>query len=173
MKVLPATIYPKTETEIQPRYSKCCKQFLDNLKITTVKVSTKPKRKAPPNIIGNLSGSKNQEILHTTSCKKALKLNTPIPPPIPSTSTSNKENNQPLPSNLSPSEDEMGITADESLCCVCQRNMPVALQSVYIIESVHWAQCDRCGHWIHLKYCCKTMCLKRGSEILRPHCEET
>ena len=118
MKVLPATIYPKTETENQPSDSKCNEQFLENLKITTVKVSTKPKRKAPPNIIGNLSGSKNQEIFQTTSCKKTLKLNTPIPPPIPSTSTSNKENNQAHTPNFSPSEDEMGITADESLCCV-------------------------------------------------------
>ena len=96
VKVLPATIYPKTETENQPSDSKCGEQFLDNLKITTVKESTKPKRKALPTIIGNLSDSKNQEILQTTSCKKALKLNTPIPAPFPSTSTSNKENSHPL-----------------------------------------------------------------------------
>ena len=107
VKVLPATIYPKTETENQPSDSKCGEQLLDNLKITTVKVSTKPKRKAPPNIIGNLSDSKYQEILQTTSCKKALKLSTPIPAPIPSTSTSNKKHTP----NFSSSDDEMGITA--------------------------------------------------------------
>ena len=55
VKVLPATIYPKGETENQPSDSKCGEQFLDNLKITTVKESTKPKRKAPPIIIGNFS----------------------------------------------------------------------------------------------------------------------
>ena len=36
VKVLPATIYPKTETETQPSDSKCGEQFLDNLKISTV-----------------------------------------------------------------------------------------------------------------------------------------
>ena len=47
VKVLPATIYPKTETENQPSDSKCGEQFQDNLKITTMKESTIPKRKAP------------------------------------------------------------------------------------------------------------------------------
>ena len=127
-----------------------------------MKESTKPKRKAPTTIIGNLSDSKNQETLQTTSCKKALKLNAPIPAPIPSTSTSNKENSHPNTPNFSPSEDEMDIAADESLCCVCDRRMPIALQSSYVIEFVQWAQCDRCDHWTHLKYCCKTRCLRRG-----------
>ena len=137
MKVLPATIYPKTESENQPSDSKCGEQFLDNLKITTVKVSTKLKKKHPLTSLKTFQTQKNQEILQITSCKKALKLNTPIPAPIPSSSTSNKENNQPHTSTFSPSEDEMGITAGESLCCVCQRHMPVALQSAYIIEFVH------------------------------------
>ena len=59
VKMLPVTIYPKTETETQPSDSKCREQFLDNLQITTVKKSRKPKRKAPSTIIGNLSDSKN------------------------------------------------------------------------------------------------------------------
>ena len=170
VKVLPATIYPKPDIspDSQQSSSKCGEQFLESRKITAVKESIIKKRKAPPTIVGTLSSSKNQGILQASSSKKLLNMKEPIP----STSSSKKENDHDPLQTSDFSEDEMEITANESLCCVCKRRMPESMKSAYVIEFVQWAQCDKCSHWTHLKYCSEVRCLRRGSDFLCPHCEK-
>jgi len=46
-----------------------------------------------------------------------------------------------------------------------------AMHLLYTIELVNWGQCDRCNHWIHLKYCSKVKVLRRNYSLYCPHCE--
>ena len=61
--------------------------------------------------------------------------------------------------------------ASSELCCVCGRFQPEELKKVVSLVLVTWAQCDQCGHWTHLRFCCKTRCVRRHDTFLCPHCD--
>ena len=162
MKVLPATINSKPDInpDSQQSSSKCEEQFFDCHKITAVKESTCTIKKSPSYYSLNITIFKKiQEILKAFSSKKPLKVNKPIP-----STSSSKEGKMIMIRSIQTSdfsEDEMEITTNESLCCVWKRRMPESMKSAYVIEFVQWAQCDKCSHWIHLKYCSEVRCLCR------------
>ena len=65
------------------------------------------------------------------------------------------------------SDDE--ITDDEK-CCVCHLFQPRELQECVSIVLTKWAKCDypSCGHWTHLKYCCKQSVVRLHDDFICP-----
>ena len=64
-------------------------------------------------------------------------------------------------------------TDDESpseKCCICQRNEPPQLRDLPYITFVNWANCDRCPHWVHLKFCIPQRVVRKDTVIVCPHC---
>ena len=60
---------------------------------------------------------------------------------------------------------------DDEVCCVCKLFSPVDLQRMTSLVIVNWAQCNKCGHWTHLKFCTKTIvCRKNESFFLSTLC---
>ena len=73
------------------------------------------------------------------------------------------------------SVDSQNHSEDESdLCCVCKKHSPPGLhEELYSkIVLVKWAQCDKCLHWTHLKFCCKQNVVCRSSTFLCPCCNQ-
>ena len=62
------------------------------------------------------------------------------------------------------------------LCCVCGHRKPKALENIYVLIFVKWAQCDGvrdgmpCKHWVHIPHCSNVKTVRRYSELLCPHC---
>lgn len=154
--------------------------FFTARKIT--QVISKPRKKfVPPFIAGNLLKAKNVEILEKSTGKHSTKQPVKRTPPAPKkkkTATAPK----PTPVHLSPQpgpstthvvdEDSLSISEDESdNCCVCRRVEPPALRDCVNLIIVKWAQCDRCGHWTHLRFCSEKNVVRRHAEFLCPHCQ--
>ncbi|XP_045188616.2 uncharacterized protein LOC123546428 [Mercenaria mercenaria] len=61
------------------------------------------------------------------------------------------------------------ITDDEK-CCACHLFQPKELQNCVSVVFTKWAQCDypACGHWTHLKYCCKQSVVRLHDEFFCP-----
>jgi hypothetical protein len=59
---------------------------------------------------------------------------------------------------------------ESDLCCVCKQFSPkdVDKSNVYIVK---WAQCDRCQHWTHLRFCSKIKIVRRLTKFLCPCCD--
>ncbi|WAR29262.1 LOW QUALITY PROTEIN: hypothetical protein MAR_002830 [Mya arenaria] len=62
-------------------------------------------------------------------------------------------------------------TEKEDLCCVCRKFSPEPMNVAFTIELVNWGECDKCGHWTHLKYCSQVKVVRRHDEFLCPCCE--
>ena len=86
--------------------------------------------------------------------------------PRPSCSKENALPISPSIVDLSTYEDE-----EEELCCICDKRMPPAVNLAFVVEFAQWAQCDKCSHWTHLKYCTKIRVVRRESAFLCPHCD--
>ena len=168
-KVMPAVIYEEESPATEKTAEKPGEKFLEDRKIVAVKTAEAKKRKfVPAPIIGNLSSTKNTEILQVKpkpSAKKYLfKKNSTKPRP-----SSSKEN---VPPQLNVCESEMSVSDDdEEVCCICNKRMPPAINLAYVLEFANWAQCDKCKHWTHLKHCTKVRVIRRESEFLCPHCD--
>ena len=78
------------------------------------------------------------------------------------------------PINLTTPEDseaESDISIDdEEKCCVCHKFEPEELKNHDEVYFVNWGECESCGHWTHLKFCCTTRVLRRGDVFRCPHC---
>ena len=69
------------------------------------------------------------------------------------------------------SENESDIVDDDGeKCCVCDKYEPVELVNHDEVYFVKWGECDSCGHWTHLRFCCPTRVLRRGDVFRCPHC---
>ena len=63
---------------------------------------------------------------------------------------------------------------DDDLCCVCKKHSPPGLhEELYSrVVLVKWAQCDKCSHWTHLRFCCQQNVVRRSSTFLCPCCNQ-
>ena len=59
-------------------------------------------------------------------------------------------------------------TEDDIKCCVCNSTSPVG--SLWSHTVTPWVQCDKCGHWVHLKFCTEVRVVRRGDDFFCPHC---
>lgn len=66
-------------------------------------------------------------------------------------------------------DDDDNCDSDD-LCCVCLKKSPPALNTSIYLDIVNWAQCDKCSHWTHLKYCSPVRVVRRHSVFFCPHC---
>ena len=55
-------------------------------------------------------------------------------------------------------------------CCICQRIEPSQLKDLPYITFVNWANCDRCPHRVHLKFCIPQRVVRKDTVIVCPHC---
>ena len=55
-------------------------------------------------------------------------------------------------------------------CCVCKQKVPKQLRKSKTIFIVDWVQCDRCSHWVHLRYCCRW--LRAPKSYTCPCCDD-
>ena len=74
----------------------------------------------------------------------------------------------PGPSHVNVSSDEFN---EQDVCCVCKMISPSGLREILYnrILFVKWAQCEKCGHWVHVKFCTKGVDV-RTSTYLCPCC---
>ena len=75
-----------------------------------------------------------------------------------------------IASDVSSSEDESeSQMADKDECCVCKKfyARPV---DVHKIAITNWAQCDICGHWVHLVYCTPVRVVRKETLFKCPCC---
>lgn len=59
---------------------------------------------------------------------------------------------------------------EEEKCCVCKNFTPDAVRQSSVLQFVKWGKCNACGHWVHLRYCTKTIAVRRGAEFKCIHC---
>ena len=60
---------------------------------------------------------------------------------------------------------------DNVNCAVCGKWQPDALNLQLQIQLVTWGHCDRCGGWVHLKFCTAVRELNDDYEFRCPRCE--
>ncbi|XP_061196712.1 uncharacterized protein LOC133204990 [Saccostrea echinata] len=71
--------------------------------------------------------------------------------------------------NSDEEEHESQMSENEK-CCVC-KNFYVKSRNVYEIAIVKWAQCESCGHWVHLQYCSPVRVVRKNTPFNCPCCE--
>ncbi|MES9884138.1 MAG: hypothetical protein ABW185_25105 [Sedimenticola sp.] len=59
---------------------------------------------------------------------------------------------------------------ESDLCCVCKKFSPPNLNSRPYLKIVNWANCDKCGHWVHLSFCTPQSVIRRNDSFLCQHC---
>ena len=61
---------------------------------------------------------------------------------------------------------------NEDICCVCKKYSPAGLREVLYnrIMFVKWAQCQHCGHWVHVRFCTGGVDIRRTSCYFCPCC---
>ena len=164
----------------QEHESDTSNSFLDSRKI--IKIKPKQKQRAtPPTVTGNLDKECNQDILSKTASKqvngKSANFKTPLKnnkkkPPSSQTSAPGTSGMAPLlPDDVNLSDSSPEEMDEQDLCCVCHKFNADGLNPAFVIEFIRWAQCEKCMHWTHLKYCTKVRCLRRDSVFLCPHCD--
>lgn len=93
-----------------------------------------------------------------------------------SDANSNTSEPQPGPSHIYISDTQSDITSDEeddsNPCCVCKKRSPPGLKDCVDIVIVKWAQCDRCSHWTHLRFCAQERVIRLHQEFLCPCCKQ-
>lgn len=67
-------------------------------------------------------------------------------------------------------ESESEVRVEEK-CCVCKQFIPDEVRRSVSLIFTKLAQCDSCGHWIHLVYCTKVRVLRRGDSFHCMHCK--
>ena len=76
-----------------------------------------------------------------------------------------------IPSDVSSSEDESeSQMPDKDKCCVCKK-FYVRPADVYKIAITNWAECDICGHWVHLAYCTPVRVVRKETHFTCPCCD--
>ena len=143
----------------------------------------KPKTKkfTPPfkmtgNLLSQNNVSKLQELhdkkMTETPKKKNQNKKQCSSSPKPSTSGLNKTPGAPLNLVSSDSSSDEEFEDNDEKCCVCSKRFPPQLRGCPNLVFVKWGQCDECGHWVHLIYCCTTRVLRRDSTFRCIHCPE-
>jgi hypothetical protein len=166
-------------------------QFLKSKKITTTVVKSRPKKKfiPPKKIIGNLHSEKNQEILKENHDKSGIKENNQANSlksektkvnanvsqiktnPKPSTSGLNSNKGGPINLDESTESEDSSLEDDSEPCCQCKNSFPPHLKGYPGLVILKWAQCDTCGHWVHLTHCCEISSIRRGVSFFCKCCE--
>ena len=77
--------------------------------------------------------------------------------PMPSTSGINVIRPESYTSDDSESDME---TENSEVCCVCGCFYPPNTSARPYLKIIKWAQCDACGHWVHLAFCDKKNVLR-------------
>jgi hypothetical protein len=67
--------------------------------------------------------------------------------------------------------DDLDDVSESDLCCVCKKMSPPGIKECPDLVIVKWAQCDKCSHWTHLRFCSKVRVVRRLSDFVCPHCE--
>ena len=67
-------------------------------------------------------------------------------------------------------QDEEDIP-EEDKCCVC-KNFYVHSENVHKVAITNWAECDECGHWVHLTYCTPIHVVRKNTPFRCPCCPE-
>ncbi|KAK3100399.1 hypothetical protein FSP39_019286 [Pinctada imbricata] len=152
------------------------------VKVKTEKEATKKPRKCLSKIVSgqcitndDIENFVREHIVNKTTTKAPKKITKKIP------KKSKNDNSQiagPSGMNLhvanssnQPDDSEpMEISEDEK-CCRCGKFTPDEVRKSSVIIFTKWAQCDVCGHWVHLKYCDKLIAVRRGVEFKCIHCK--
>jgi hypothetical protein len=89
--------------------------------------------------------------------------------PVPSTSVIRKQTE--VFTNVDNDDDGDDNSIDESeKCCVCNKFTPDEVRNSVSLVFTKWVQCDKCGHWTHLKYCTNIAVVRRGDHFFCKHC---
>lgn len=54
---------------------------------------------------------------------------------------------------------------DDDKCCVCNLFSPPGLKECNDVVIVKWAECTKCGHWCHLRFCSAVKVVRRLGEF--------
>ncbi|KAH3708958.1 hypothetical protein DPMN_068417 [Dreissena polymorpha] len=72
--------------------------------------------------------------------------------------------------HINDSDNSTDSEGESEVCCVCGLFYPRRADENSFIKIVNWAQCDECGHWVHLAFCDKKRVLRRGDAFRCMHC---
>ncbi|KAH3692422.1 hypothetical protein DPMN_194262 [Dreissena polymorpha] len=156
VKTAPSKIYSANEC-LHPVASSPSCSFLESRKIKTATTNPR-KRKAPETIVGDLSKYSNK-LSELPNVSAQSKHNQPAPEPSTSSSM------------IIPTDEDSDEHEEKDLCCICKQFQPESLHLDYVLDIVQWAECSECQHWVHLKYCDKVKCVRRGADFKCPHCD--
>jgi hypothetical protein len=142
-----------------------------------------------PKNIGNLHSEKNQEILKENHEKSGNKENNQANS-LKSENTNGNANVSQIKTNAKPSTsglnsnkggpitlDECTESEDSSLeddsepCCQCKNSCPPHLKEYLGLVILKWAQCNTCGHWVHLTHSSEISSIRRGVSFFCKCCE--
>ena len=84
--------------------------------------------------------------------------------PLPSTSGIQRQ------TEIHTDDDDDDDVADDEKCCVCNKFTPDEIRNSTSLIFTKWVQCDKCGHWTHLKYCTNVVVVRRGDQFFCKHC---
>ncbi|KAK3096618.1 hypothetical protein FSP39_001737 [Pinctada imbricata] len=72
--------------------------------------------------------------------------------------------------NAEDSEESVTIN-DEDKCCVCGLFTPKEVRDCISLVFTSWVQCDRCPHWVHLRFCTSERVIRKGVSFYCKHCK--
>lgn len=158
--------------------------FFEDRNCKVVKKVVQNKRRNISDIIGGkaLEGETETKMRAFVSCTPSKKVKkdgkkktaTIKMKQIPSTVTLHSPEPGPSHINLA-AEDSQSDTEseidEESKCCVCKRFYVQQRDNIYTCELVQWVQCDKCMHWVHLKYCTPLRVARKNTEFICNCCK--
>ena len=59
---------------------------------------------------------------------------------------------------------------DDEVCCQCEQWSPPGLKQCPNLQIVNWACCDKCKHWVHLKFCVALWAIEPNDKFICPCC---
>jgi hypothetical protein len=148
----PNKIWGTKKLDQAPSSAPSFQEFLQQNPITVVPEPPKTTRNTSSAIVGGREITNDnvlqQLVLHNSKYKKTNSKPARNPPNLDQPSTSSL----PVKPVVSTASDDSFTESDSEVCCVCNKFQPAGMNNLYI-SFVNWAECDRCGQWVHLKYC--------------------
>lgn len=136
--------------------------------VNAVEAHEKDKENAPPSK-KNVKKTTKRQPSALSKCSQPKKPRVSSQKPSTSGLHTNRVDNNDSDTDLSDTEHAYDESQD---CCVCKQFSPPNLNLRPYLKLVSWADCDRCGHWVHLGFCTKQYVVRLNDTFYCPHCQD-
>ena len=150
-------------------------QAITETELSETLVSQAKNRKSPCQSNKTKAKTKSKVSKCSSKISKSKSFNPPVQIKSTNQCPSYINSQEPGPSHINLAAEESEPMSDDEtpesdLCCMCKLWQPRSLRQCQQVQFVSWAQCDKCAHWTHVKYCSPVQEVNDGDSFLCPHC---